>query len=122
MEDTQLQFRGRGWPRSLTPREIEQRRQAGRAAMAKLTPGQRSSKGRKGYQVAVTANPDFHAMGGTATAHIDAYTSKGGSVGLAAWLADGNPLKGKKHRYLGSCKCCSGGDWNTRVTNQEGRF
>ena len=109
MEDTQLRFQGRGFPRVLSPKEIEQRRQAGRAAMAKLTPGQRSSKGRKGYEVAIIANPDFHTRGGTATAHIDAYTNKSGSVGLAAWLADGHPLKGKKHRYLGSCQCCGVG-------------
>lgn len=100
----QLRFKGRGWPRTLTAKEIEQRRQAGHAAAAKAGSTELSKRGRKGYEATTgrMGEWEFHNAGGETMARLDAYTNpQTGAVGYYEAVKAGvwTP-KGKKHRYL----------------------
>jgi len=101
----QLGFKGRGWPRKLTEREIEQRRQAGHAAAAKAGSKGMSQRGRKGYEVSTErlGQWEFHNAGGRQTTKLYLYTNPTtGAVGYDEAVKAGvwQP-KGKKHRYNG---------------------
>jgi hypothetical protein len=105
----QLQFRGHGFPRFLSPETREKLSAAGKARALKAGSEGMSAIGRKGYQAALKSTPDFHDKGGAATQKAYKYTNREtGAIGMEAAIEAGvYKPKGKRHRYRGTCTCCT---------------